>query len=32
MFLTGIIAALGMLFLFKFGIKRVIHYDISSTF
>lgn len=29
MFLTGIIAATGMLFLlFKFGIKRVIHYDI----
>lgn len=29
MFLTGIIAATGMLFLlFKFGIKKVIHYDI----
>tara|TARA_S200000501_G_scaffold313411_1_gene304866 strand:- start:14327 stop:14614 length:288 start_codon:yes stop_codon:yes gene_type:complete len=29
MFLTGLIAALGMLFLlFKFGIKKVIHYDI----
>lgn len=29
MFLTGIIAALGMLFLlFKFGIRKVITYDI----